>query len=74
MLTLNPLVAGYGISPLKVGRACLLLLLASFVRFPEHTESTTFCIHTVGQTGSWTVPQTYEKRSHETLKGGPVAH
>lgn len=72
-MTLNQLVAGCSISPLKVGRACLLLLLAGFVRFSEYTASTSLCAHTVGQTGSWTVTQTFEKRAHETLKGGPVA-
>lgn len=73
MLTLNQLVAGCGISSLKVGRACLLLLLASFGRFSKYTASTSFCTHTVGRTGSWTVTQTHEKRAHETLKGGPIA-
>lgn len=64
---------GMQLYPLKVGRACLLLLLASFVTFSEYTASTSFCTHTVGQTGSWTVTQTHEKRAHETLKGGPVS-
>ena len=74
MLTLNQLVAGCSVSPLKLGRACLLLLLAGFVRFSEQTAASTgFCAHTVGRTGSGTVTQTHEKRAHEAHKGGPIA-
>lgn len=31
-------------------------------------------IQILGENGSRTVPQTHEKRAHETVKGGPYAH
>lgn len=68
MLSSNHLVAGCSISPLKVVRACFLLLLAGFVRFPEYTASTSFCTHTVGQTGGWTVSQTHAKELMKRVK------
>lgn len=69
MLTSDQLVAGLSVSPLRVGRACLLLLLASFVRFSEYK----LCTQTVGRKGGRTVTQVHEKTAHETHKGGPVA-